>query len=114
SHQKYDREIESNVVKVTTDQDITPPAIPRGFVAVGGNKEAGLYWTANEESDFKGYHIYQDGVRITQAPITQFHRIVTRLNNGQSYFFSISAIDHSGNESAQTTPIEVIPDETLS
>ena len=88
--------------------DTVAPSAPTGLTAVSGDTQAGLTWNANAESDVQGYHIYQNGVKITSSPVTGTSHIVTGLTNGTAYSFRITAVD-SGNESAQSTAISVTP-----
>jgi len=88
--------------------DTVAPAAPSGLTAISGNGQVALSWNANAEADVRGYHIYQNGVKITTSPVVGTSYIVTGLTNGTAYSFRITAVD-SGNESAQSAAITSTP-----
>jgi fibronectin type 3 domain-containing protein len=96
---------------VVLARDVSPPATPRGLIAVyvpaQGNLPAHLElsWSISPETDLAGYNVY----RSEQASL-----LGTRANNellltpafrdmnaapGRNYFYSVTAVDRSGNES---------------
>jgi len=90
----------------TSPRDVTPPAAPRGLYSVTGDGQVSLSWLTNTESDVVGYRIYQSPCatgsscpydRIGATAGTQF--VVTGLANGATWFYAVSAVDRSGNES---------------
>lgn len=89
--------------------DTVPPTVPVGVTATGVTTSAfTLSWSASTDaSGVAGYHIYRDGVRITTAPVTGTSSPRSNLNPGQSYVFTVSAVDILGNESAQSVPLTV-------
>jgi hypothetical protein len=94
--------------------DTTPPAIPTGLTATGGNASMTLKWTANTEPDIRGYNVYQDGVKLNGSPITGTNYTATSLTNAKAYSYKISSVDTSGNQSGQSaavigTPINTTP-----
>ena len=92
--------------------DTTAPAIPTDFTGTGGDGSASLDWNDNNEADLQGYNVYQstDGVnftKITASPITTSNYHVTGLTNGITYYFAVTAVDTSGNESARSPSVSV-------
>jgi hypothetical protein len=101
---------DSNLV-VITPKDIFPPAAPLGLVvvfvpALGGTPaHLELSWAISPETDIGGYNVYrseQAGVQGTRqnaelliAPAFRDMNVQT----GRRYFYSVTAVDRSGNES---------------
>lgn len=88
--------------------DLTPPAPPRGLVAVPAADAIALSWDINPETDLLGYVVYRRDppaltpTRLTEVPIqgTTFSDRTARP--GVSYLYSVTAVDRSPrrNESA--------------
>ena len=105
---KTESEKSAPLVKLVRDWDA--PAAPTGLQGEAGDHEAVLKWTANSEGDMKGYHIYQNGVRITTSPVEGTTFTVKGLSNGTQYLFSIAAVDTSTNVSGLSKTITVTPE----
>lgn len=98
-----------------TPVDLTPPAPPRGLVAIPGPGAVALSWNANAEPDLLGYLVYRleppalTPVRLTEAPVqtTTFTDRATRP--GMTYIYTITAVDGSSrrNESAPSAEVSV-------
>ncbi len=95
----------SNIVVSTAYGDIIAPAKPVGISAQSGNFAGEIYlaWTGNTETDFLAYNIYiaaQGGsdFAFLASPQENYYTIKD-LSPGKGYFFKISAIDSSNNES---------------
>ena len=91
--------------------DVFPPAIPSGLqaVATGAGQQPGidLVWTPDTEADLAGYNIYrhEEGGKtekvnqsLEKAPSYRDTGAVA----GHTYFYSVSAVDVRGNESARS------------
>lgn len=97
-------------VKIFAD-DIFPPAVPGGLQAAfsGPGQEAfiDLIWAPDTDADLNGYNVYrrEEGaaaVRMnTELVKTPAYRD-TAVAPGKHYFYSISAVDLRGNESARS------------
>ncbi|MBA3047516.1 hypothetical protein FP830_04250, partial [Candidatus Falkowbacteria bacterium] len=85
-----------------TPFDATPPVAPANLIAVAGDKQVELSWSANTD-DAASYNVYygvssglygsaEDAGDATSA-------IVTGLTNGTTYYFTVTAVDPYGNES---------------
>lgn len=88
-----------------SDEDVTPPAAPRGVYSVTGDHEVFLSWLANTEHDVAGYRIYEGP--CARGPGCPYDLVtsttgtsvtVTGLANGSTRFFAVAAYDRSGNE----------------
>lgn len=107
---------DSNLV-VITPRDTFPPAPPQGLIAVLVPAQDNvpvhieLSWAISSETDLAGYNVY----RTEQASVPP-----TRLNTellltpafrdmnvqaGHVYFYTVTAVDSSGNESASSAVI---------
>lgn len=101
---------DSNTVAIPM-RDIFPPSAPRGLLAVFVPPEPGtaahidLSWDVNPETDVAGYNVYKSeqegrrGTRLNQQllPTPAFSDMSTVA--GQRYFYRVTAVDRSGNES---------------
>jgi hypothetical protein len=85
------------------------PAAPTNLVAVSNDEKVNLTWDSNGELDIAGYKIYQDGVQIGNGLTNSPAYTAIGLTNGQSYEFTISAVNTSDLESSQSSSDEVTP-----
>ncbi|MEM2983360.1 MAG: DUF799 family lipoprotein, partial [Candidatus Bathyarchaeia archaeon] len=97
----------------TVTIDTTPPVVPAGISSLGRDRQVQLTWKGNEEKDLAGYRIYRSLTPLSGfQPIgtTEFtHYTDTGLQNGQLYFYRISAFDRAGNESIPSKELKAIP-----
>ncbi|HKL22407.1 MAG TPA: prolyl oligopeptidase family serine peptidase, partial [Tichowtungia sp.] len=106
-------------LQIIVDPDTTAPAAPTGLTAVDGNGSARLSWTPNGETDLAGYNVY----RSTTSSNYSSTALVTNLQssstidssaeNGTTYYYVVTAVDASGNESAQSAEDSATPDESI-
>lgn len=91
--------------------DIFPPAVPAGLQAVysgeGQRSFIDLIWTPDSEPDLAGYNIYRHEAGAAEQKLnTEPGRTPafrdTNVAAGHAYFYSVSAIDVRGNESAHS------------
>jgi hypothetical protein len=101
---------DSPEVRVFAD-DVFPPAVPSGVQAVfSGPGQAAfidLIWAPVSEMDLAGYNVYrreEGGVsvkvnaEVVRTPAYRDSNVVS----GKQYFYSVSAVDVRGNESARS------------
>lgn len=103
---------------VVDTKDVFPPQTPGGLVAVADpeQKAIDLSWSPDTESDLAGYAVYrreENGkpARISGAAVLQgpSFRDLT-ANPGVEYFYSVTAIDADGNQSAPSAEsAEMLP-----
>jgi len=102
----------SNVVSINTI-DTIPPKIPSEPVVLSGDKKVEVNWQKNLEKDLASYKLYYKQEKSFYNAIEikpeKNSYVLENLENNYKYFISISAIDHSGNESARTKEIEILP-----
>ncbi|MEK6742877.1 MAG: hypothetical protein AABZ15_04680 [Nitrospirota bacterium] len=87
-------------------RDMTPPAPPTGITVVPGIGRVFLTWNENQEKDLAGYHVYRslksggEQERLTEKPLNRTTFSDETVKQGATYYYSITAVDKSGNESA--------------
>jgi hypothetical protein len=106
-----------SVPAIVTSPDIYPPAVPQGLVAAvvtpdpNGPPEVDLSWSINTETDLAGYHVYRSeqegtpGQRLTPDLLLSPAYRDTSVQPGHRYWYSVTAVDRSGNESAPSAPV---------
>ncbi len=98
-----------------TPVDSTGPAIPSGLAATAGNRSVALAWTANSEADLAGYNVYRSDavagtyIQINTSLLASPAYSDTGLTNGTPYFYKVTAVDTSSNESAQSSAVSATP-----
>jgi hypothetical protein len=107
----------SDYVSHTVSTDHIPPSVPTLFDAQASFKHVFLSWMNPPESDLKGIVIWENSTNdpATATPISTVNAIpdtagsYTRgdATEGTTYFYWISALDTSGNESGKTAGINV-------
>jgi RHS repeat-associated protein len=109
-------EVNAMPMKPQTEPDTTAPGAPTGLNGKAGDSVAVLNWAANSESDLTGYRVYtstdngttwNSGTNAVGRSVTS--HTVNGLTNGVSYFFVVTAMDASGNESARSVGVSATP-----
>lgn len=91
--------------------DIFPPAVPSGlqagFSGVGQQPFIDLIWAPDTDADLAGYNVYRHEPGTAEQKINS--EIVktpafrdANVSPGHTYFYSVSAVDVRGNESAHS------------
>ena len=100
----------------TTTQDIEIPLVPParvGLVATPGNAKVTLDWADNTGADLAGYNVYRSevsgGPYTKVATVTSSKCTDTRLINGTTYYYVVTAFDDSGNESSYSAEVSATP-----
>ena len=105
---------DSPEVKVFAD-DVFPPAVPSGLQAVfsgpGQAPFVDLIWAPVPDIDLDGYNVYRreensQAVKLTGIPIKTPAYRDSAVASGKHYFYSVSAVDLRGNESARSEESE--------
>jgi len=93
--------------------DVTAPVIPAGLTAVPGDAQVSLDWDDNAEADLKEYNVYRaDG---SGGPYTEIATVTNSaytdigVSNGMTYYYVVTAVDESGNESGNSTEVSAMP-----
>ncbi len=95
--------------------DTTAPQAPTGLVGSAQGGTISLTWNANDESDIASYNVYRQTDSapelVTNTATTSFTD--SNVASGQTYSYSVSAIDRSDNESLLSDVISVsLPNQT--
>ena len=108
-----------SVPAIVTPRDIYPPAVPQGLVAAvvrsepNGAPEVDLSWSINGETDLAGYRVYRSeqqgtlGQLVTPDLLPSPAYRDTSVQPGHLYWYTVTAVDRSGNESAPSAPVAV-------
>ncbi len=91
--------------------DVFPPAVPSGVQAVysgpGQQPFIDVIWEPVSDADLEGYNVYrheegQAPVKLNEDPVRTPAYRDERVAAGKTYFYSVSAVDQRGNESARS------------
>jgi hypothetical protein len=90
-----------------TFKDLVPPPPPASLTALVETKVVRLVWDAVDVTDLAGYNVYRTEaagrIKFTYGlPINQTNFLDVSLLPGIEYYYSVTAVDKSGNESAET------------
>jgi hypothetical protein len=106
---------DSPEIRVFAD-DVFPPAVPSGLQAVfsgpGQNNFIDLIWAPVPDVDLDGYNVYrreEEGtptLKLNAKPVKTPAYRDQDVISGKHYFYSISAVDLRGNESAHSEEAE--------
>ncbi|MFP4225808.1 MAG: fibronectin type III domain-containing protein [Desulfobacterales bacterium] len=111
----------SPVQSIMTEEETEAPAAPDGFgitdISDITEISAKFSWAENSESDLEKYIIHYgtasgDYNDETVADAGTTEKTVSGLNSGTRYFFTITAVDESDNESdkAEEVVVDTLPD----
>jgi hypothetical protein len=104
---------------VLVPKDIFPPTAPQGVVAaiepgaVQGASIVELSWSINVEPDLAGYRVYRSGqegsrgTSLTPELLPSPAYRDTSVRSGQRYWYTVTAVDRAGNESAPSSAVAV-------
>jgi len=104
---------------VVTPKDTFPPAAPQDLVVAAqpgpapGTAVVELSWSINLEPDLAGYRVYRNnqqgsrGTLLTPDLLRSPSYRDTSVEVGQHYWYTVTAVDRSGNESAPSSAVSV-------
>ncbi len=103
SDQAGEREIEY--------EDHFAPPLPKNLVALAERAAVRLRWEPSAADDVAGYVIFRrepgrDFHRLTDQLVTGAEYLDRGLSSGLTYAYRLRAIDHKGNESELSKPVE--------
>ncbi|MCR2824566.1 malectin domain-containing carbohydrate-binding protein [Microbacterium sp. zg.Y909] len=100
--------------------DEEAPSAPTGLTAVNGDAEVTLTWTAPAATDLAGYRVYrslESGAFLGDVVASGDQLVVATTwldadaDNGTTYFYQVTAVDASGNESSPSNEAYETPRE---
>jgi hypothetical protein len=107
--------LDSNFATITP-KDVFPPSAPQDLIVVFVPAAAGtpahldLSWAISPATDITGYNVYRNeepshpGTRVNpELLLTPAFRDMNAVP-GRTYFYTVTAVDRSGNESPASTP----------
>ncbi|OGW15433.1 MAG: hypothetical protein A3G93_13350 [Nitrospinae bacterium RIFCSPLOWO2_12_FULL_45_22] len=107
-----DGNIETPGDGITVIVDNQGISTPTGLTAQGGAKSVNLSWKANTESDLAGYNLYREidptgnyTTKINQELIKTTSYTDEAVDQGNTYWYKITAVDLSGNESNKSAAV---------
>ena len=94
-------------LNITVDADTTPPAAPTALSALAGIGLVDLDWADNAEGDLAGYTVYRSitsgsGYSAIASDVAVSDYIDSTVVNHTTYYYVVTAVDTSSNESAQS------------
>jgi hypothetical protein len=97
--------------------DVTPPVAPTGLIATAINSGVNLSWARSVSMDVLGYNIYRDTVSpVTltspingSTPQAGTTYVDSGRTNGTTYYYVVTAVDTSFNESAASNEVSATP-----
>jgi hypothetical protein len=104
------------VTTATSGTDIFPPGAPTGLTALGSDGNVSLDWDDNTEPDLDGYRVFRSTTSgAGYAPIGPLLVGVSDFQdntvvNGTTYFYIVTAVDTTGNESDANAEASATPD----
>ncbi len=108
----YEAESAPSQTLEITPKDTFPPAVPKRLTALYAAGAVDLLWNANTDSDLAGYNVYRKTAngqferlnkQLVSTPIYHDASVV----KNRVYQYAVTAVDLSGNESAQSQPATV-------
>lgn len=98
------------LVRVRTEQDTNAPTVPlRLEIKAAICDRALLMWEPSDDGDagtgVSRYRLFRDNQPVLEVHPPLRHALITEIPPATTCAYSISAIDHLGNESAQSTPV---------
>jgi fibronectin type 3 domain-containing protein len=94
--------------------DTTPPAAPTALTATAGDAQVSLDWADNTEPDLAGYDVYRSTTTggpysVIDFDLTQSDYTDNSVSNGTTYYYVVTAVDTSNNESEYSSQVSATP-----
>ena len=110
-------ESSDSVPAIVGPRDVFPPSAPQGLVGaiiVGSPTnapEVELSWSINTETDLAGYRVYRSDQQDAPGKLVTTDLLLspvyrdTSVQPGHTYWYSVTAVDRSGNESTPSASV---------
>jgi hypothetical protein len=104
---------------IVSPRDTFPPAPPQNVIAAvlpgatPGSVLVDLSWSINLETDLAGYRVYRSEQQDTRGALVTPELLLapayrdTSVEPGRRYWYSVTAVDRSGNESDASSAVAV-------
>jgi len=104
---------------IVSPRDTFPPAAPQNLVAAPlpgdtpGSVVVDLSWSINLETDLAGYRVYRSEQQDTRGTLSTPDLLLapayrdTSVEPGHRYWYSVTAVDRTGNESESSAAVAV-------
>ena len=98
--------------------DTTAPTSPTGLSANGGSGTVSLAWTGNSEADLAGYNVYRSDtsngtyIKVNTTLVNTSAYDDNMVSASSTYFYKVTAVDSSNNESVQSGSVSATTDGT--
>jgi hypothetical protein len=108
-------EVYLNGLVGSSASDTVPPAAPTGLAAAASDATIVLNWDDNSETDLAGYNIYRSTtsstgyVKLNNLLLSSSNYTDAAAENGITYFYVITAVDASSNESGYSDEVFATP-----
>ena len=95
--------------------DLDAPAVPVGLAADAGNAVVELDWNNNGEADLAGYNVYRSTtsgtgyIKLNPTAVSSSDYTDDTAGNGVTYFYVVTAVDTSSNESDFSSEVFATP-----
>jgi hypothetical protein len=109
----------STDVEIIVSSDTNAPATPTGLSATPGNSTVSLDWNNNDENDLRGYNVYRSTTsgtgytKLNGAFLTNSNYTDSNANGARTYYYVVTAIDTSNNESNDSNEVSATPTDTI-
>jgi hypothetical protein len=111
-------ESDDSAPAMVTPRDTFPPAAPHTVVAAeipgeGGAVSVDLSWSINLETDLAGYRVYRSDKEGERGQLVQVELLPSpayrdaSVQPGHRYWYTVTAVDREGNESAPSDTVFV-------
>jgi hypothetical protein len=103
----------------TTGVDTTAPAAPTGLTATAGVRQVALDWNNNSETDLASYNVYRSTTsgsgysKLNNLPVSSSNYTDYLVVGGTTYYYVVTAVDKSWNESDDSNEVSAMPTETI-
>jgi hypothetical protein len=110
-----DYKVSLDAFDILSYTDAIAPAAPTGLTALAGNGSVSLSWSANTEPDLAGYNVYRSTtsggpyVKANSVLVTGTSYSDAGLTNGTTYYYTVTAVDTSSNESSKSSEVSATP-----
>ena len=105
-----------DALKMISSDDKVPPTQPLTPRTANSSQTVELFWQSNGDTDLEGYNVYRSiaidtgftkvNPWVIKGPTTY---VDTTVSNGVTYYYRVTALDQSGNESLASPVVSALP-----